>query len=142
MAKLIIRHQIGLVVNAGDDSWLVLKRNPAHYDGWGLIQGGINAGEHFLDTVIRETKEEIGVGIEKEAIQNLGYISAHQDEANNRAAVVSWFTTKLSREVLENLTLQDDEWVDSKIVMLDQALEVLAHESQKAALKKSCDLLK
>lgn len=72
---------------------LLLLQQAAEWKGgkWGPPAGGIHAHEDPIDTVIRETREEIGVGIE--LVNMVGIYTA--DRGDSRSGIAFVFRAKI-----------------------------------------------
>ena len=57
-------HSVGaLAIVRADDGSVLLVRH-TYKDGWGVPGGLVQAGEHPVDAVVREAREEVGVAVE------------------------------------------------------------------------------
>lgn len=128
-----IRFTVGLILGDERERFLILRRNPKRYKGWGLIKGGVKECERPDEACLRETLEEIGIKIEKEKLHDLSYRSAYYDNSHNRIVLVQWFVTRI--ESILDLILEDEEWVEYRWATYDEALYELAWQNQQRALK-------
>ena len=132
--KIDIRFTIGLIIYDSERGrYLILRRNPERYRGWGLVKGGINEEETAEQACIRETFEEIGILMKESSLNELNHVSAYYDNTNKKIVLVHWFLTECGD--LGRLTLEQAEWVDHRWASYDEALYELAWQSQQRALK-------
>jgi len=129
-----IRFTVGLILfDRSRDRYLILRRNPERYRGWGLIKGGIKPDETMQQACLRETNEEIGIAISEDLLRDLEHTSAYYDNTNSKVVLVYWFATEISE--LEPLTLEREEWVDHRWATYNEAQYELVWQSQQRALK-------
>ena len=60
MKELAVRYAVGAIIFDEEQNFLLLKRNPLRYQGWGFVKGGVDEGENDLQALGREIMEEIG----------------------------------------------------------------------------------
>ncbi|OGB97532.1 hypothetical protein A3F06_03295 [candidate division TM6 bacterium RIFCSPHIGHO2_12_FULL_36_22] len=140
MEQLSVRYAVGAIIFDEDQRFLILKRNPLRYQGWGFVKGGIDEGENPLQALERETMEEIGIHISLEKIIDMGYKTAYYDNTKNLVVLVSWFLVFIPGKA--KLTLGLDEWVDQRWVTYDEAWHKLTWQTQQMVLKKAQALFK
>lgn len=132
--EIDIRFTIGVIIYDSERGrYLILRRNPERYRGWGLVKGGINEEETPQQACVRETCEEIGVSIEEISLCDINHVSAYYDNTNKKIVLVHWFLTKICN--LGALTLEQAEWVDHRWATYDEALYELVWQSQQRALR-------
>lgn len=134
MMNIDIRFTVGLILfDRSRDRYLILRRNPERYRGWGLIKGGIDEGETPQQACLRETAEEIGIALSEEILKNLEHTSAYYDNTKKKIVLVYWFAAEVSE--FDPLTLEQEEWVDYRWATYDEAQYELVWQSQQRALK-------
>lgn len=65
------------------DKILLLKRhkNDSWGETWGLPSGGVEEGEEFVDTAVRELEEEISLVVSKEELEDLDFFNHLAEES-------------------------------------------------------------
>lgn len=128
------RFTIGLVIYSKQvQRYLILRRNPKRYRGWGLVKGGIDQDETPEQACIRETLEEVGLRIFSDKLINLSHKSAYFDNTKKIIVLIEWFFVSLDESV--DIKLEIDEWVEYRWATYDEALYELAWQSQQRALR-------
>ncbi len=128
------RFTIGLVIyHTQVQRYLILRRNPKRYRGWGLVKGGIDQEETPEQACVRETLEEVGIRLPSELLINLMHKSAYFDNTKKIIVLVEWFFVAL--EVPVDIKLEIDEWVEYRWATYDEALYELAWQSQQRVLR-------
>jgi dATP pyrophosphohydrolase len=129
-----IRFTIALVVyHKRLQRYLILRRNPRRYRGWGLVKGGVEPDETPEQACVRETFEEIGVRLLTDSLIDLKHQSAYFDNTKQLIVVVKWFFVFCVEDVV--LKLEINEWVEYRWATYDEALYELVWQSQQAALR-------
>ena len=105
---------------------------------WDFPKGNIEKGEKLRETVIRETKEETGIG-DIEFIQGfkeeINYF--YQREGKKIYKTVIFFLSKTkTKEVKLSFEHKDFKWLN-----YEKALNRLTHKTAKEILKKAKELL-
>ncbi len=137
-----LRQQIGAVLFDGTN-FLVLKRNPDRYVGWGLVKGSIEQGETDTQAVVREVGEETGLSIEEKECVSLDKITAHYHDSFGYVAVVKWFLIHLLPEKgKEKLKLCADEWQAAVWLSYEDAREKLTWQTEQGVLERSAHVLR
>jgi len=132
--EIEIRSTVGVVVfDRACGRYLILRRNPKRYKGWGLIKGGVKPDETVESACIRETKEEIGITLDASVLSNLSHQSAYFDNTKQKIVLVRWFIAPLSSA--ESLILEEDEWVAHRWATYDEALYELVWQTQQRVLR-------
>ncbi len=74
-----------LFVLERDDRYLFqLRQNTGVWDGlWSMPGGHVEPGEHILQTVAREAKEELGIKVEEANIHLLGFHHYRRNDGND-----------------------------------------------------------
>lgn len=129
-----IRYAIGVVVIDKDQHrYLILRRNPKRYKGWGLIKGGIDEQETPEQACVREIGEEIGVHVPTESLIDVAHQSAYFDNTKGIIVLIRWFAVHIAMHT--PLVLEVDEWVESRWATYDEAHYELVWQSQQYALR-------
>lgn len=129
-----IRFAVGLVVyDAQRDRFLILRRNPERYKGWGLIKGGIEQGEFAVQACVREAHEEIGVLFDESGLKEIGHVSAYYDNTHQRVVHVQWFMVQVAPGL--ELRLQAAEWVEYRWATFEEALYALSWQAQQRVIR-------
>lgn len=140
MEELSVRYAVGAIIFDEDQQYLLLKRNPLRYTGWGFVKGGIDEGENAIQALEREIKEEIGISISLESLIDMEYKTAYYDNTKGLIVLVNWFFVFIPNKT--KLTLQLEEWVDHTWANYDEAWHKLTWQTQQMVLKKAHSLLK
>jgi len=93
--------------------------------------GHIDAGESFIEAVLRETKEEIGLILHSDDLTKIS-VEKHESSYNNGAIQDNEFHHVFIAELkvnMESLTPQKDEVEALKLVFFDEFLTLLKHSS-------------
>ena len=134
MIDIPARFTVGLVIyNMHVQRYLILRRNPKLYKGWGLVKGGIDHNETPEQACLRETLEEVGIRITSDSLVNLAHKSAYFDNTKKLIVLVEWFFVALDAPV--DIKLEIDEWVEYRWATFDEALYELTWQSQQRALR-------
>ncbi len=129
-----IRFTVGIIIyHKKLQRYLILRRNPKRYRGWGLIKGGIELDETPEQACLRETFEEIGVRISSDELVNLTYTTAYFDNTKQLIVLVHWFFINFVEDF--ELELEAEEWAAHRWATYDEAQYELAWQSQQAALR-------
>src|SRR4030042_6138077 len=87
-----LRTAVYLILQKGNQILLLLRKNTGYKDGnYSLPSGHLEGGESATDALIRETKEEIGVGLKKENLEISHVIHRRSGELEY---IDLFFTTK------------------------------------------------
>lgn len=135
-----IRYTVAVIIHDANGNFLILRRNPVRYKGWGFVKGGIEAGETPLQAMVREVQEEIGIMIHEADFQSLNYKSAYYDNQKKRIVTVEWFTLALPPST--RLVLEREEWVEYRWACYEEALYEVAWQTQQKALQQAGFFLK
>ncbi len=132
--NIIIRPAVGLVLyDSTNKRFLILRRNPRRYIGWGLVKGGIDEGETAEQACLRETAEEVGLTLCNTDLHKLGHKCAYYDNPNQRIVLVEWFVSILKQQ--PPLTLERDEWTEARWATFHETLYELVWQSQQHATR-------
>lgn len=117
---------------------LVLHRNIKKGAFWQTITGGAYTGEDFYHAACREMKEEIGIApkILKYTNYHFNYICGGGYELNEYV-----YATALSLLLSKKIKISE-EHNDFKWLSVKEAIEKVAYDSDKKAIRKSLQTLK
>jgi isopentenyldiphosphate isomerase len=79
--------------------------------------GHVDPDEDYETTAVRETREELDIHIEKQALEEIAYFrsqATQETKTLNRFTKV--FRVKVARKVLENVSIQEAELASTKIL--------------------------
>jgi isopentenyldiphosphate isomerase len=94
--------------------------------------GHVSSGENFIDTLVREVKEELGLNIDKEKIIFLdkrNQISKDEKKGLISKEVLGVFLYLLE-EPLENLVLQEEEVSEVRLFEIDELKYLLKNRPE------------
>jgi 8-oxo-dGTP diphosphatase len=75
-----------LLLTRGDEILLALRQGTGYADGqWNLPSGKLEADEHLVTAVIRETHEEIGLLLSPDDVNMIGTVHYRNPEGQTRA---------------------------------------------------------
>ena len=84
---------------------LLYKNYRNRYEGWVLPKGTVEPGEEYKDTAIREVKEEVGLTVIPETIQEFGSVMRRQKSNVNEHTIFEqenfYYTCQTRKEVGE-----------------------------------------
>lgn len=97
-------------IENSDKKYIIQKRSKTMRkfpNMWSIVTGGVISGEEGIEAAIRETKEEIGIELDKKRIKKLGVVKREYD------FVEIW---KAEEEIdLTKLTIQENELSEVKL---------------------------
>lgn len=140
MQQEAIRFTVAVIVHDTRGNFLILRRNPIRYKGWGFVKGGIEEGETNLQAMVREFHEEVGIIIAESAFVALDYKSAYYDNQKKRIVTVEWFILELVQA--PKFVLEREEWVEYRWARYEEALYEVAWQTQQKALQQAMYFLK
>lgn len=115
------RKRVAADVLLRDSSGRVLLVNPAYKPGWDLPGGMSEANEPPEDTVVRELREELGVGVVVQGLLVVDWVPPHGPWDDEIAFVFDGGCLDVEGE----LTPHDGELREARFVDLDEAQELL-----------------
>ncbi len=95
-----------LIVFYTDDNKILIQHRKSinkYSSDWGLFGGHLEEGETDLEAVIRETKEELAIEIEKEQLEHIGTVITPAGDA-----YTSIFISKLNFKIDDINVLEGD----------------------------------
>lgn len=127
------RKAVSAVIVSGE-YFLVLKRNPIRYTGWGLVKGGIEFQELPVNALMREVQEEIGLEINVSQVQPLDFTTGYYDAKKECSVDVVWFYVTITAEQKNAIILEEAEWLVYEWVEAQEAMQRLTWQTEKEAL--------
>lgn len=124
--------------------FLVLRRVPERLGYWGLVAGGVEAGETPIEAAERELAEEVGFEPETE-LTELG-LSLGYELADEPAAVRARFDPTVERVALHAFAVEvpvgweprlDTEHDEYRWCLLEEAVTAMVYESPREALRET-----
>jgi 8-oxo-dGTP pyrophosphatase MutT (NUDIX family) len=136
-----IREQVGAIICTGEETFLILQRNPARYEGWGFVKGGCEENENYTSAILREVEEETGIVFDSTRMQltDLSYITAHYHHTHHYVAVVHWFLIQLSHDYDVAPTLDLSEWITSSFVRREEIHARLRWQTEHDVFNKALE---
>ena len=143
MKQEVRKAVMAVIVN--DEGKVLIGSSPRD-GGYKFPQGGLDEGEHFIDGIIRELKEELAIDISaKDILQNytetVGYVYPDEDRYIFKRQELNIVKIKYNANM--KLTPQDDEFEDLIWILpsdLSKYNTYFRAEAYKKALK-ICNLL-
>jgi 8-oxo-dGTP pyrophosphatase MutT (NUDIX family) len=104
---------------------------------WALPKGTPDAGETLAETAIRETREETGLQVEiEEPITAISYFFVHRRTRFHKT--VHFF---LMRPIGGRLEDHDHEFDEVRWVLIDEALELMTHATEREVVQRAAEIL-
>lgn len=113
---------------------LILKRTPERSGYWQPVCGGVESGEKFIETALREVWEETGISNIK-LIRDLKYTFKNEEPKNGVLMDMQDFCYAAEVEDIPEVKLSD-EHEDYKWCSYDEAKEYLTWEHNLITLEK------
>lgn len=85
-----------LIINDKDQILLARRLSKHEHGKLGTPGGKVEFGEHPLDAILRETKEEIGVELDQNQVNYLGLISSEVYPDEDEHYMCIWFFAKVN----------------------------------------------
>ncbi|MEY3587021.1 NUDIX hydrolase [Aquiluna borgnonia] len=132
----------GLIVNAENPRLVALisHRNRGGGMDWCIPKGHVELGENYLQTAIREVREE--TGLHGEVLEKIGEISYSFKIGPKR--IRKTVHHYLLKQVSGELSFQGDptgEVLDVKWFEIEKLEEVLAHENERKIAERALEIL-
>jgi len=102
------KKRIAAMVWLEDDAGRLLIAKPTYKKGWTLIGGGVDENESPLDAAVRETREEIGIQLDKARFEFIGYRYVEPRDGRTEDTQV-FFRARLTGDEIEAIKLQAEE---------------------------------
>ncbi len=113
----------GVAVLFFDELGRLLIVKPNYKEGWQVPGGTVDKNESPLSAAMRETKEEVGLTVEKLTFLSVEYKSPKIGDLDFLEFMFLGGT--LSKEDIASIVLQEDELDEFKFVPIDEALLLL-----------------
>jgi ADP-ribose pyrophosphatase YjhB (NUDIX family) len=110
---------------------LVHPTNAPWWRAWSIPKGLVEPGEDVLDAAIRETFEEVGLRVPREAIDPTPHDVPYLDKKGRTTKIVTWFACEV--DPLPELVLQLEE--------VDRAALFAREEAEKRILARLLPVL-
>ena len=128
----------GVVVRDGDGLEVCLIR-PAGRSVWGLPKGGVEAGESYADTAVREVAEETGIdGVVEREIGAIDYSFYSRQDGGRIHKTVHYF---LVRAVGGDTARHDHEVSEARWMTLDDALGAMTYPNEREIVRQAAKAL-
>lgn len=99
-----------------------LLRYPTQLESWEIPGGGIEPDQQPEDAAISETKEEVGVAINKSSLESLGkfyLLNCLSDEH------ISLYMTHIAHRPLPRHKPDDEEIISAELINFSQAFQMI-----------------
>ncbi len=128
----------GVVVRDGDALEVCLIR-PAGRSIWGLPKGGVEPGESYADTAVREVAEETGIdGVVEREIGAIDYSFYSRQDGGRIHKTVHYF---LVRAVGGDTARHDHEVSEARWMTLDDALGAMTYPNEREIVRQAAKAL-
>lgn len=107
---------------------------------WVFPKGHAEDGENFIDTAIREVKEEADVELKREQCKGQIDEFCFYFDGEKAKKVIKVILFEIERE--QEIKFNEDEcFIDGKWMCFEEAIEKLTHDDARGALKKAIQIL-
>ncbi len=128
----------GVVVRTGGGVEVCLIR-PAGRSVWGLPKGGMEAGETFAQTALREIAEETGLdGVVEQKLGDIDYSFFSREQGGRIHKTVHYF---LVRATGGDTSKHDHEVSEARWVPLRQALRLMTYPNEREMVRRAATAL-
>jgi len=111
--------------------YFIVQQKAKHTENGGLlsssVSGHVRYGESYLEAAIRETKEELGLDVESEELEEIAYVSAC-GVTNNEFVKLYSYLLDPTKEVI---TINEEELDGIIILPLGELIEDIADNPNK-----------
>lgn len=132
----------GLVISGSNPSLVALisHRNRGGGSDWCIPKGHVELGENYLQTAIREIREE--TGLEAKVVEKIGEISYSFKIGQKRIkkTVHHYLLEQVGGQLDANLD-PTGEVIDARWFDISSLEEVLAHENERRIAQRAMELL-
>lgn len=102
--------------------------NPSYKEGWVMVGGGVDPGEHPKEACKREFKEEVGLEIE---VGNLKQISSKKVYEAGASFDLITMIFEVSCEDISDLKVDGEEIIDAEWLRMDEIEDYLRNSNVK-----------
>ena len=114
------------------------QTSPGKWDS-ASVAGHVNFGETYIEAIIRETKEEIGLELSPDDIHYSEKIFTETSKGKRRFTQIFWAVANFS---LEDLKIENREISDVKLIALNELSEMIAEDRDQFAFYNNFDFKK
>ena len=129
-------HSVGIILYYNfprSRKYLLVKQHQGH---WGSPKGHIEKGERFIDTAVRELKEETGI----KKINFLRKKILFRDNYsfnNTNAKIIKIVDYFIAESLVNKVKIDNDEIINFKWTTFDKAFEKITFKESKKILKQA-----
>ena len=125
---------MGIVINKKENTiYVALLKDKDNC--WVIPKGHVGNGENFVETAIREIKEETGITLNKNNFINK--VCEYKYYTNKEKCEKLIKVYVFQKEKQDYITpLSKENFIDGKWITIDDAIEILKYQEQKYALNK------
>lgn len=136
--KLTVKkhHSIGIILFfrfPRKIKFLLLKQHQGH---WGFPKGHVEKGEKYLDTAIRELKEETGIKKIK-LIKNKILLRDFYSYNNGKNKIIKTVDYFIAESLVDNVKIDNKEIINYKWVTFEKGTDRLTFSKSKRILKSA-----
>jgi ADP-ribose pyrophosphatase YjhB (NUDIX family) len=133
------RTSAGGVVVKHDHTIEVCLIRPAGRTVWGLPKGGVEAGETFADTAVREVAEETGIqSVVETPLGVIDYSFYSRQDGGRIHKTVHYF---LMRAVSGNTADHDHEVSEARWMSVSDALSAMTYPNEREIVRRAAEAL-
>ncbi len=125
----------GVVVRDDDGELQICLINPAGRRVWGLPKGGVEPGETFGETALREVREE--TGIEASLESELGAIDYWFYSRESRTRIHKTVHYFLMRASGGDVSGHDHEVSEARWLSVSDALDLMSYPNEREMVRKA-----
>ncbi len=126
------------MVRGGHDLEVCLIR-PAGRTVWGLPKGGVEPGESYADTALREVLEETGVeGVVEQELGMIDYSFYSRQDGGRIHKTVHYF---LVRAVGGDTAMHDHEVSEARWMPVHDALGAMTYPNEREIVRRAAEAL-
>lgn len=114
---------------AGERAQVIVVHRP-RYDDWSLPKGKLDEGESFEVAALREVEEETGMVCR--LVRGCGQVEYPVSDGRQKKIVRYWLMEPIAGKFLPGAEIDELRWVT-----VDEALQVLSYEEDRAILRES-----
>lgn len=123
--KNLPKKRIGASVLLFNDSDYLLLVKPTYRDGWVIPGGVVDENESPKMAVIRETKEEVGLDVDKDNLSLVCINYSPAKDGRSEGIQFIFYGGVIGADYIKNIKLADGEIEDFKFVPVNKASEIL-----------------